>query len=114
MTLHEVIWKDRFVERSLDEFDLPGALSMTKTNAPIPEQFLNYDEAAEFWGSHDTTHYSDVFRTVDVVGDLKRRRYEIEIDAGLANTLQSKARRKGATVSSLASHLIRRQLAAVK
>jgi hypothetical protein len=81
---------------------------------PIPEEFLNYDEAAEFWDSHDTTHYSDVLRTVNVVSDLKCRHYEIEIDADLANTLQSKARRKGVTVSRLASHLIRRQLAAAK
>lgn len=76
-------------------------MTQEKHPDPIPEEFLSYDEAAEFWGSHDTTHYSDVFRTVNVVGDLKRRRYEIEIDAGLANTLQSKARRKGVTVSSL-------------
>ena len=81
---------------------------------PIPEEFLDYDAAAEFWDSHDTTHYSDVFHTVNVVGDLKRRHYEIEIDADLANTLQSQARRKGLTVSRLASHLIRRQLAAAK
>ena len=81
---------------------------------PIPDEFLNYDAAAEFWDSHDTTHYSDMFRTVNVVGGLKRRHYEIEIDADLANTLQSRARRKGVTVSRLASHLIRRQLTAPK
>src|SRR5258708_14372961 len=61
---------------------------------PIPEEFLSYDAAAEFWDSHDTTHYSGVFRTVDVAGDLKRRHYEIEIDADLANTLQARPAEK--------------------
>jgi predicted transcriptional regulator len=32
---------------------------------PIPEEFTSYEEAAEFWDSHDTTDYPDAFRTVE-------------------------------------------------
>ena len=31
---------------------------------PIPEEFASYEEAAEFWDTHDTTDYPDAFRTV--------------------------------------------------
>src|SRR5260370_29057824 len=71
--------------------------SSSFTNALRLRFRFRRDAAAEFWDSHDTTHYSDVFHTVNVVGDLKRRHYEIEIDADLATT-QSQARRKGLSV----------------
>ena len=33
---------------------------------PIPERFANYDDAAEFWDTHDTTDYLDQFTTIEV------------------------------------------------
>ena len=33
---------------------------------PIPEQFANYDDAADFWDTHDTTDYLDQFTTIEV------------------------------------------------
>lgn len=33
---------------------------------PIPETFSSYEEAAEFWDTHDTTDYLDDFKTVAV------------------------------------------------
>ena len=47
---------------------------------PIPEEFPSYEDAAEFWDTHDTTDYPDSFETVDVQSELRRRRYEVEID----------------------------------
>ena len=49
---------------------------------PLPEEFASYEEAAEFWDTHDTTDYSDSFETVAVEAELKRRHYEVEIDEG--------------------------------
>jgi len=43
---------------------------------PIPDKFTNYEEAAGFWDTHDTTDYLDVFRTVDVQTELRKRHYE--------------------------------------
>ena len=77
---------------------------------PIPEEFGSYEEAAEFWDTHDTTDYPEAFRTVEAVAKFRRRYYEIEIDADVVRTLRARARRKNTTVSRLASDLLRKQL----
>jgi predicted phosphatase len=78
---------------------------------PIPEEFASYEEAAEFWDTHDTTDYPDAFRTADVETTFRGRYYEIEIEADVAEALHAHARQKGVTVSNLASELLRQQLA---
>ena len=40
-------------------------MNKQKRVEPIPEEFGSYEEAAEFWDTHDTTDYPDAFRTVD-------------------------------------------------
>ncbi len=78
---------------------------------PIPEEFASYEEAAEFWDTHDTTDYPDAFRTIEATTKFRRRFYEIEIEADVVKTLQVKARQKRITVSRLATDLLRQQLA---
>jgi hypothetical protein len=79
---------------------------------PIPEEFASYEEAAEFWDTHDPEDYPDAFRPVKATVELRRRRYEIEIDEELAKMLQAAARRQKKTVSQLASEILRKELAA--
>lgn len=43
------------------------------------EEFASYEEAAEFWDTHDTTDYPAAFRTVEVKTEFRGRYYEIEI-----------------------------------
>lgn len=57
----------------------------------IPEEFATYEEAVEFWENHDTTDYIDKFETVEAETELKRRRYEVEIDADLIPALSEQA-----------------------
>src|SRR5690348_9376093 len=40
---------------------------MTKAKQldPIPEEFSTYEQAGEFWDTHDTTEYSGIFQTVE-------------------------------------------------
>jgi hypothetical protein len=78
---------------------------------PIPEEFASYEEAAEFWDTHDTADYPDNFRTVDVVAEFKGRYHEIEIEDDVAQALQVRAQQKGVSVSRIASDMLRRQLA---
>ncbi|MBI1930142.1 hypothetical protein HYR99_38565 [Candidatus Poribacteria bacterium] len=85
-------------------------MSKRKRIDPIPEEFTSYEEAAEFWGTHDTTDYPEAFRTVEVATQFRSRRYEIEIEADVVKTLRAQARQKGVTVSRLASDLLRQQL----
>jgi hypothetical protein len=81
---------------------------------PIPEEVASYEEAADFWDTHDTTDYPDAFRTVEAVVEFRRRRYEVEIDEDVARVLRTKARQKGVTIGHLASDLLRQQLPAAR
>nr|BAL58438.1 hypothetical conserved protein [Candidatus Acetothermum autotrophicum] len=79
---------------------------------PIPEEFASYEEAAEFWDTHDPEDYPDAFRPVKATVELRRRRYEIEVDEELVKMLQAAARRQKKTISQLASEILRKELAA--
>ena len=77
---------------------------------PIPEEFASYEEAAEFWDTHDTTDYPDAFRTVEVEAEFHGRHYEVEVDEDVIQALRAQARKLGVTVSHLASDLLRQQI----
>ena len=77
---------------------------------PIPDQFSSYEEAAEFWDTHDTTDYPDAFRTVEVKSELRKRRYEVELDSDVMKKLRARAKRKRVSLGNLASDLLRQQM----
>ena len=85
-------------------------MSKKKQADPIPKEFVSCEEAAEFWDTHDTTDYPDAFRTVSVVSEFRRRHYEIEIESDVVEALRVFARRTGATLSRVASDLLRQGL----
>jgi hypothetical protein len=43
---------------------------------PLPDEFGDYEEAADFWDGHDTTDYLEYFETVDTEAELKQSRLE--------------------------------------
>lgn len=86
------------------------AATLRKRPNMTPEQFRDYDEAAEFWEAHDTTDYLDEFRTVDVKGEWRERQFEVELEEDVVKALQRKAREQGLSVSDLASTLLRQKL----
>ncbi len=77
---------------------------------PLPEEFASYEEAAEFWDTHDTTDYLDNFKTVEVQAELKQRRYEVEIDEDIMKVLHEQAQKRGIPVSRLVSDMLREKL----
>jgi hypothetical protein len=77
---------------------------------PIPEEFSSYEEAAEFWDTHDTTEYLQSSHPVKVVSEFRERLYQIEIDETVAQALRKIARQKGLTPSHLANDLLRQRL----
>ncbi len=81
---------------------------------PIPDEFAPYEEAAQFWDTHDTTDYPDAFRTVQVESELRKRHYEIEIDSDVVRVLRAQARRRGVSPSHLASNILRQRLTTSK
>lgn len=83
-----------------------------KQNDEIPEEFESYEQAAEFWDTHDTTDYRDKFETIGAETELKRRRYEVEIDADLFPALTEQAHKRGVAVKIVVSDLLREKLSA--
>ena len=77
---------------------------------PIPEEFDSYEEAAEFWETHDTTDYPDAFHTVEMESEFRGRRYEVELEEEVIKKLRAQARQQGVTVSQLASDMLRENL----
>ena len=76
----------------------------------LPDEFSSYEEAGDFWDTHDTTDYLDDFRTVEAKTELKHRYYEVEIDEDLEKILRIKASQTGITVSHLINELLRQQV----
>ncbi len=77
---------------------------------PIPGEFASYEEAAEFWDTHDTTDYPEAFQTVNVQADIRKIRYEVEIEDDIIKIVAEKARERGVSISRLVSEMLRRQL----
>ena len=80
----------------------------------IPEEFKTYEEAAEFWDTHDSTDYRHLLEEVEMKVDIQKRHYLIEIDKDIAKVLHENAQRKGISASSLASEFLQKQLARMK
>ncbi len=87
--------------------------SKRKKVEPIPEEFTSYEEAAEFWDTHDTTDYPDIFQTVDTQTELRKRHYEVEVDEDVIKILKKKADELGVPISRLASDMLRKELSQV-
>ncbi|HYU32881.1 MAG TPA: CopG family antitoxin [Thermoanaerobaculia bacterium] len=85
-------------------------MSQTKQVDPIPDEFASYEEAAEFWETHDTTDYQNSFENVDVHAELKRRRFEIELDEDLMKVLSVQAHERGIAVSRLVNEMLREKV----
>jgi predicted phosphatase len=81
-----------------------------KSAEPIPEEFETFEQAAEFWDTHDTTQYPEAFRTVKMVGQLRHRRFEIPLAPDVAETLRKRARQRGVSLGHLTNELLRRNL----
>jgi hypothetical protein len=77
---------------------------------PLPDEFASYEEAAEFWDSHDTTDYLESFKTIAVDAQHKRRRYEVELDEDIMKVLYGQAQSRGVTVSRLISDMLREKI----
>ncbi|HFE66658.1 MAG TPA: hypothetical protein ENJ93_05280 [Chloroflexi bacterium] len=78
---------------------------------PVPEEFTSYEEAANFWDTHDTTDYIPFLQPVEVDAQFRKRCIELEIDEDVVTALHKKAKKMGVSANRLASDLLRQQLA---
>ena len=77
---------------------------------PIPEEFSSYEEAAEFWDTHDTTDYPDAFQDVDVKAEFRKRHYQVEVDEDVVKVVRKQARKLGVSVDRLVNDILRKQI----
>jgi len=75
----------------------------------IPNEFSSYEEAAQFWDTHDTTDYPDAFQDVDVKAEFRKRRYQVEVDEDLIKALRKQAQKFGVSVDRLGNEILRKQ-----
>ena len=87
---------------------------MPKKVKSIPEEFKTYEEAAEFWDTHDSTEYADILEEVEIHVDIQKRHYLIELDNKVAQLLQENALKKDVSPSYLASEILKKQLVGLK
>ena len=80
----------------------------------IPKDFKSYDEAAEFWDSHDSADFDDLLEKVDINVDIQKRHYLVELNKDIAEMLKSNAQKKGILPSKLASEILEKQLVGMK
>jgi len=80
---------------------------------PIPEEFSSYEEAGEFWDTHDSMDYEDLLEDVEFKVNLRKRHFMVYLDSYSAKLLQDKAQEKGIPPSQLASEILKQQLVAV-
>ncbi len=76
---------------------------------PIPEEFASYEEAAEFWDTHDTTDYLDSFKML-VEATLCNRQYEVKIDEDLLQIIHEQAQQRGVGLNQLVNTVLRETL----
>ena len=76
----------------------------------MPENFESYEEAAEFWDTHDSTDFMNSLEEVEVEVDIQKKHYLIELDNDTAALLQERAKNEHLSPTNLASKLLHRDL----
>ncbi len=78
---------------------------------PLPEDFGTTEAAGEFWDTHDLTDYLEYLRPVDnLVFEIKKRHYAVQLDSELMGQVLSAARKKGVKIGTLLNCWIREGL----
>lgn len=81
------------------------------TRNELPDTFASYEEAGEFWDTHDSTEYLEYLIPVDVEVEFRKRHYEIEIEEDVMTALEKSAHDQHISIIQLANTLLKQQLA---
>jgi len=89
---------------------MPNTKSKTKAAKKpdaLPEHFASLEEAAEFWDTHDSTHYEEFMRDAECEVDITSRQYLISLDGDLFRKVSSMAQAKGISSETLVNLWVR-------
>ena len=79
-----------------------------KDRDPIPENFETYEELDEFWSTHSTADYEDLFHEVHFKIMLEDE--PIAVKPALVRELRQRARQRQMSVSDLVNQLLEEKL----
>ncbi len=79
-----------------------------KNRDPIPQNFNSVDEFDEFWSTHSTADYDDLFH--DVHFNIKLEDEPISLKPAVARALRTRARQQNMSVNDLINVLLEEKL----
>jgi hypothetical protein len=80
-----------------------------KHRDPIPESFDTVDELDEFWSTHSTADYEDLFREVHFTIKLDEDEL-VPVRPNIARQLHKRARQRKISVGELVNQLLEEKL----
>ena len=72
--------------------------------------FLAYEEAAEWFDTHDMADYEDQLTPVDVEFDLRKNRNWVELDGEIAKYLRELAKEQHVSTRTLVNEFLKEKL----
>ena len=72
--------------------------------------FKTYEEAAEWFDTHDMSAYDDQLMPVEFHADLRKNRHWVELDGELARQIHLLAQRQHISTRSLVNSLLKERL----
>jgi len=72
--------------------------------------FKTYEEAAEWFDTHDMSDYEDMLRPVDFHFDLRRNREWVELEREIARSVRNLAKKQNIPTRKLVNELLRERL----
>ena len=82
-----------------------------KSRAPLPETFATGEEAGEFWDTHSTLDYEEYLEPGEDEITIRRRIFEVPVEADIFQRLQQEARVSHQSVPKIIDHILRERLA---
>jgi len=76
--------------------------------------FETYEEAADWFDSHDMADYQDAMQPVDFKFDLRKNRDWVELENDIARDLREQAKRQNVPTRRLVNELLREGLASLQ
>ncbi len=76
--------------------------------------FETYEEAAEWFDTHDMAAYEDQLTPVDVEFDLRKKRNWVELDGEIAKYLRELAKEQHVSTRTLVNEFLKEKLSSLQ
>ncbi len=84
--------------------------SSHKRRDSVPAEFQTFEEAAEFWGTHDLTDYEDVWKEVNLQVNLNSSGVSISLEPQIIEQVFSRAKAQHVSPDDFANRVLKEYL----